>query len=538
MIGDLKLTTIWKFSRRAIALIILGWIFSYPHPTIGSELASTSPGLKINEIYYDHPRSDDGHEWVELANVGPEVVEINTQADSNWRFFDGKNHRLVSENSISLSPGQLVIITQNPAQFVTDYPNYQGLLIKSAIKLTNSSETLKLSRDKGETYFEEVAYSSSTGANGNGKSLERDDQGWYESSLEGGTPGQLNSPRPVNETPKQESTLPTSQARDETSAVIDLLPIESVKGLPNGTMVKTTGFVTVPPGLISETSWYIQDETAGIQLYHRHPPTLSLGDRLTVIAKRSQNNGENRLIIPEDQLILAEPGPIVTPKTITVDQISEHLEGQLVQLTSVITIEKGQVWLTDGQSKIELLIRETTAIEKPPWRDNDQLKAVGIISPYRGKLRLLPRSQEDISWEKSESATVFATRQEADQSVSPIENSPKSSNQLPQDTPVSSSSTPSTKPRKRSTDQKSAELGSVLSQVKDLVSEAPNQQPPSKPVLPQPPPTKTLPFNHKMSYTFYGIIVGSLGAYLWQKRSLLSKVPKLLKQWQKNWPQP
>ncbi|RLC45112.1 MAG: hypothetical protein DRH57_08655, partial [Candidatus Cloacimonadota bacterium] len=37
--------------------------------------------VKINELYYDHPSSDEGYEWIELYNNGTSSVNLK-----NWKI--------------------------------------------------------------------------------------------------------------------------------------------------------------------------------------------------------------------------------------------------------------------------------------------------------------------------------------------------------------------------------------------------------------------------------------------------------------------
>ncbi|MDZ7860203.1 MAG: lamin tail domain-containing protein [Candidatus Krumholzibacteriota bacterium] len=53
----------------------------FPAPSICAE------GIVINEIYYDHPGSDTGHEFVELYNTGEEAVNLN---GFRIEFLDGR----------------------------------------------------------------------------------------------------------------------------------------------------------------------------------------------------------------------------------------------------------------------------------------------------------------------------------------------------------------------------------------------------------------------------------------------------------------
>lgn len=182
--------------------------------------------MRITEIMYDASGADTGHEWVELWNGGSEPVTIvGGSGAGSWRFNDGTNHTFVAtpaQGILTLSPGEFLIVSANADTFLTDHLGFSGNLVKSSFSLGNTSEALFLRIETAGAPWSEVPYSSTQGANGNGKTLEwnRDIGAWGESADVGGTPGKFgtsgSTPPPPETTPAPE---PTAGSENQESGI-------------------------------------------------------------------------------------------------------------------------------------------------------------------------------------------------------------------------------------------------------------------------------------------------------------------------------
>ncbi|GEM_PF-1759613 len=159
-------------------------------PTGGVSVVQTSPTpaqpvfLVITEIMYDTPGADSGHEWVEIFNNGTSTADI-----TQLKFFEnGTNHKLnTAQGSSTLTSGSYAVLTDDSLTFLSDYPNYVDQLFDSSFSLSNSSETIAIKN--GDAVVNEITYSSSTGANGDGNSLQLINGSWQATSP---TPGKEN----------------------------------------------------------------------------------------------------------------------------------------------------------------------------------------------------------------------------------------------------------------------------------------------------------------------------------------------------------
>ncbi len=129
--------------------------------------------IQITEVMYDLDGSDSGREWIEIYNAGSEDIDL-----SNWKLFENNtNHALVSDSMSIISAGGYGIIADNKTKFLTDYPNFSGLLFDSSFALNNTGETISI-RDLNLSDVDSVTYSSEMGASGDGNSLQKINNVW------------------------------------------------------------------------------------------------------------------------------------------------------------------------------------------------------------------------------------------------------------------------------------------------------------------------------------------------------------------------
>jgi len=150
-------------------------------------IAKSADAIVINEIMYA-PLDDWGgmyNEWIELYNNDMETVNL-----TGWTI-DGKT---IPETIIH--SGEYLIIAKDDIKFNEFYPNVSCDVLKVAILLTNSGETITLN-DTTSTIIDSIdytGYASDGWGYKNNKTLERNTtSGWKESSVNGGTPGFKNS---------------------------------------------------------------------------------------------------------------------------------------------------------------------------------------------------------------------------------------------------------------------------------------------------------------------------------------------------------
>jgi len=150
---------------------------------------SVSAEIVITEIMYDVSGSDDGYEWIEIYNLGPGSVDM-----TGWKFFEsGVKHGItIKQGSLNLDSGDILIIADNHANFLSDYPWYSGNLADSAFLLSNTGEELSILDDG--LNVQDVVFYSDFAAAGNSielkdPSLDNNDMKNWKEGAEGGIPG-------------------------------------------------------------------------------------------------------------------------------------------------------------------------------------------------------------------------------------------------------------------------------------------------------------------------------------------------------------
>ena len=144
-------------------------------------ISSASAEVIISEIMYDLNGSDTGREWIEIYSAD----EANL---SGWKFYEAEtNHRLNLTKGSETFTGYAVI-ADNVNNFLSDNPDFDGVLFDSSFSLKNDNETIALKNSTLNITFE-ITYSSEWGGNGNGRSIQFADDEWCEGIP---TPGEEN----------------------------------------------------------------------------------------------------------------------------------------------------------------------------------------------------------------------------------------------------------------------------------------------------------------------------------------------------------
>lgn len=162
----------------------------------------------INEIMYNLSGTDTGREWVEIYNSGSNAIDL-----SNWKFFENNtNHGLNSiSGGTSLSAGAYAIIVDDSTKFLIDWIGFSGILLDSTFSLNNTGEIISL-KDDAQTIIDEITYESSTGAIGDGNSLQKSGSAWISA---GPTPGSLNA---TVSSPGTSTTSPSTATEENATA--------------------------------------------------------------------------------------------------------------------------------------------------------------------------------------------------------------------------------------------------------------------------------------------------------------------------------
>jgi hypothetical protein len=145
-----------------------------PNPTAITENPIFYPVI-INEVMYNPQGKEADREWIEIYNNSSSTVNL-----TNWKFFENDtNHGLyLEQGNINLEPFEYAVIVQDKTEFLKDYHDYSGTILRASFSL-NDSEILSLKNNS--LIIDTLDYSSNYGAQDNGYSLQLINGKWLES---------------------------------------------------------------------------------------------------------------------------------------------------------------------------------------------------------------------------------------------------------------------------------------------------------------------------------------------------------------------
>jgi hypothetical protein len=170
--------------------------------------------VEIAEVMYDlKAGSDGGREWVEIHNNSNTAIDLAT-----FRLLEGDtNHKLkLVQGDEKIVAQGYAVIASDPVKFKTDWPNFGGTIFDSSFSLSNSGETIAIKN--GDVVVDQYIYKSSSGGEGDGKSLQKINGTWVAAKP---TPGMLNQisyskvTPPVSITEERIDQIPELTIQDE-----------------------------------------------------------------------------------------------------------------------------------------------------------------------------------------------------------------------------------------------------------------------------------------------------------------------------------
>lgn len=246
---------------------------------------------------------------------------------------------------------------------------------RTGLRLNNKIDRIKLIYPDGEL-TDSVSYKNAK----QGFSWARKSDNFYWTSVV--TPGSLNK----------------FNSREIDSQIIKSITIKKALRQEIGRLVSIKGVVSVPPGAFGEQTIYIQDQTAGIQLYfyHHNWPKLKLGSKLRVIGEISSIRGEKRIKIEERKDIEKISQKKIKPIEIDWNDLVKF-QGRLVKISGRVSSSAGSTfYLTDGLKKLKIYLKDSTGIDKPRTYRGDGVEVAGILVRTDSGFKLLPRFQDDL----------------------------------------------------------------------------------------------------------------------------------------------
>ncbi len=156
--------------------------------------------IVINEINYKSAPFLDSGDWIELTNVGENIVSL-----ADWNFRDGNDENIYTfPQGATLAPDEFVILCNSISSFFPVYPAMENVYGPFDFGLSNNGEILRL-YNADNVLMDHVNYGITNPwpetPNGQGTTLELTDpsydnsipENWFAREIPGGSPGFPNT---------------------------------------------------------------------------------------------------------------------------------------------------------------------------------------------------------------------------------------------------------------------------------------------------------------------------------------------------------
>ncbi len=305
------------------------------------------PRIKFNEIMPNPEGSDEGNEWIEFYSEKPSINLdewiLKDKSSQETVNISGDNY-LVHYNSITLNNSNEEVYLYTPTGLLSDSLSYEA---------TQENQSLSRTIDGAGIWTD-----------------------LYEL-----TPGESNKP-------KKESNITEN-----------LLTISETKLMPLDLEVCIQGYVTANPDSLSESYFYIQDETSGIRVTYKETPIITLGDKVRVCGKLDISREEYEIDSTNVELLGENSLPVPTE----VNRELSNYAGRLIILKGNISkTSSSTFYIETASGELKISILDSTGIEGLSKSKGDYAEVIGIVSIWglldngQPNYRILPRSIEDI----------------------------------------------------------------------------------------------------------------------------------------------
>lgn len=178
-----------------------------------------------------------------------------------------------------------------------------------------------------------------------------------------------------------------------------------------GQIVTIEGIVSGPDKYFSSStatnaSWYIQDNTGGLNVYGGTKYSFVLGKRAVVTGTVTEYNGVTEVSSSAAQIAMWDWAlQLVQPKTMVYNQLlGESIEGLLVSVEGTISAIPAyagggyNMEIRNGNAPIAVRISESSGFDLNPFSYGTRVRVTGIVSqydkeaPYNSGYQLVPRS--------------------------------------------------------------------------------------------------------------------------------------------------
>lgn len=180
--------------------------------------------------------------------------------------------------------------------------------------------------------------------------------------------------------------------------------IEQARATKTQNYVTVGGVVTLPPGVVDDRDFWIQDASGGIHIFVANSagaaPKLNLHDNVSVRGRIVSSFGarELRVELPGSIGVYGAGAPVL-PRVLKTGQVDFSQEDALVQIVGWVARDDGrEIYIDDGSGPVLVYIDADTRIRWQRLHVGDPARIIGVVSRFRGAPEILPRLQSDVQF--------------------------------------------------------------------------------------------------------------------------------------------
>ena len=307
----------------------------------------------INELLPNPVGADEENEWIELLNQCNYQVNLR-----NWFIDDGQfgSKPYLINADLIISPNGYAVI----------------YALDSKIILNNTTDSVRLFNPSLQL-TDEISYGDVIENN----SYAKFDDGWRWTSIL--TPNTIN--------------IDANQIDDNANVE----KIADLKNTSHDKQINISGYANVGTDTFSSQYFYIQDDSAGVQIYNYKgfAQHINIGDYLRIIGELSDTA---YLRVKASEINLVSVNNIVNSIEMTIGQINNDFEGKLIQTEGIITSkESNGFYIEKNNNKIRIVIKDKTEIKAKDYKTGDFIHITAVVSlSSNNEITLLPRAPTDI----------------------------------------------------------------------------------------------------------------------------------------------
>src|SRR3989339_1714860 len=335
----------------------------------------TSDGVFLSELLPDPTGLDSTDEWIEIENTTAKKVYLG-----GWQLTDQSKYYTIGDVSLAASERLVFEVSE------------------TGLSLNNSGDTVYLIDPFGKI-INGTTYENST----EGYAWARFDDAWQWPNTP--TPGEANVLGELEEEVSNEEDSGGGNSENEDTEDVDVVSVELFRTLEDGQSAQIEGVVTVLPNTFGSQYFYVQDDSAGIQVYSYSKafPDMQIGDRVRINGEKSTARNESRIKTKTtEDIVVLNSGEEVVPRDTT--QLEESLEGMLIQTEGIVT-ESSSNAITINDS-MAVVLKDSTGVNKDLFEEGKSVTLLGIEGQYDEEYRLMPRTDEDVAQVETDPAAI------------------------------------------------------------------------------------------------------------------------------------